>query len=226
MFFLQSFENYIQRRSVELVTAAIDVAQYPTLIDYQRGWVGDVESVGGERVMESVGFGHDAILIEQKDAGDGMFLQEFSRLPYTVPFFGSDERQLCSGCFNFRYPGLELSHAFHAIRSPGAAQKLENERSVREQTSESEYALAVGRSQRKIRGARPDFQSVGAVFHVHVVLTLGDGEIGNNNGWGTGDRWVGRLEGCSNAVNGFFHVRYNFASQVGDAASRASTVIR
>ena len=44
----------------------------------QRGRVRDVECVGAERVMESVGFGHGAILIKQKDAGDGMLLQEFS----------------------------------------------------------------------------------------------------------------------------------------------------
>jgi hypothetical protein len=55
---------------------------------------------------------------------------------------------------------------------------------MREQTRESKCALAVGRSQRKIRGARAHFQSLSAVFHAE--LTLGDGEIGNNNGWGTG----------------------------------------
>src|ERR1039458_8832734 len=138
--------------------------------------------------MEPVGFGHGAILIEQKDAGDGMFLQEFSRLPYTVLLFGGDERQLCSGCFNFRSPRLELSHALHAVRSPCAAQELENQRTLREQIIESEYALAIGRSQGKIGGARTDFQSFSAVFHVES--TLSEAEIGNNNGWGTGTiRW-------------------------------------
>src|SRR5712664_387766 len=97
--------------------------------------------------MEPVRFGHGAILIEQKDAGDGTLLQEFSRLPHAVPLFGGNKCQLCSRRFNFRFPRLELSHALHAVRSPGAAQKLENQLVLREQTTESECALTVGRSQ-------------------------------------------------------------------------------
>src|ERR1700693_648142 len=90
----QSFQNLIERRAVELVIAAIDVAHQAAAIDYQSGRVRDVECVGAERVMEPVGFGHGPILIKQKDAGDGMLLQEFSRLPHAVPLVGRDERQL------------------------------------------------------------------------------------------------------------------------------------
>src|SRR6266404_4313135 len=126
---LQSFQNLIQRRAIELVFAAIDVAHYAAAVviatNHQGGRVRDVERVGGERVMEPVGFGHGAILIEQKDASDGMLLQELSRLPHAVPLFGGDECQLCSRCFNFLSSRLELSHALHAVRSPCATQKLE-----------------------------------------------------------------------------------------------------
>jgi len=101
----------------------------------ERSRVRDVERVSTPSVMESVGFGHGAILIEQKDTGDGMLLQKFSRLPDAVPLFGGDERQLRSRCFNFRFPRLELSHALHAVRSPGAAQKLKNQRTLRQQTT-------------------------------------------------------------------------------------------
>src|ERR1035441_105651 len=108
--------------------------------------------------MEPVGFGHGPILIEQKDASEGMLLQESSRPPHAVALFGSNERQLCSRCLNFRSPRLELSHAIHAVRSPCAAQKLENQRALCEQSAESECALTVGRSQGEIRRARPDLQ--------------------------------------------------------------------
>src|SRR5450759_4589768 len=124
---LQSLYDLIQRRAVELVIAAIDVAHQAAAIDYHSSRVRDFERVGAERVMEPVGFGHGPILIEQKDAGDGMLLQEFPRPPHAVPFFGGNERQLCPHRFNFRFSRLELSHALHAVRSPSAAQKLENQ---------------------------------------------------------------------------------------------------
>src|SRR5260221_11437924 len=115
--------------------------------------------------METVGFGHGAILIEQKDAGDGMLLQELSWLPHAVPLFGGDERQLRSCCFNFRSPRLELSHALHAVRSPCAAQKFENQRALGEQSSESDCALTIDRSQGKVRGSGTDFKSFSSVLH-------------------------------------------------------------
>src|ERR1700674_3314436 len=112
-------------------------------------------------------------LIQQKDAGDGMLRQEFSRLPHSVPLFGGDERQLCSGCFNFLSSRLELSHALNAVWSPCAAQKLENQRGLLEQPAESECALAIGRSQGKVRGRRTDLQSFGAVLHVEFDCKRG-----------------------------------------------------
>src|ERR1700674_2874749 len=104
--------------------------------------------------MKPVGFGHGPILIKQKDAGDGMLLQKLSWLPHAVPLFGRNERQLCSRCFNFLSSRLELSHALHAVRSPSAAQKLENQGALLEQPMESECALTIGRSQGKVRGGR------------------------------------------------------------------------
>src|SRR5260370_887072 len=94
--FLQSSQNFFERRAVELVIAAIDVPHYAAPIDYQSGRVRDVERVGGECVTETVGFGHGPILIEPKDAGDGMVLPEFSRFPHRIPLYGGivgvDER--------------------------------------------------------------------------------------------------------------------------------------
>ncbi len=43
----QSFKNLVQRRTVELVIAAIDAAHHAAAIDYERGRVRDVERVGG-----------------------------------------------------------------------------------------------------------------------------------------------------------------------------------
>src|SRR5882762_4814268 len=123
--------------------------------------------------MEPVGFGHGAILIEQKGAGDGMLLQELSWLPHAVPLFGGDECQLCSGCFNFLFSRLELSHALHAVWSPGAAQKLEDQRPLREQPTESQRAFTVGRPQGKVWGTRTDLQSFGAVLHAEFDCKRG-----------------------------------------------------
>src|ERR1700694_4335700 len=81
------FQNLFERGAIELVIAAIDVAHCAAAIDYESCRVRDVERVGGERMMESVGFGHGPILIKQKDAGDGMLLQELSWLPHAVPLF-------------------------------------------------------------------------------------------------------------------------------------------
>src|SRR5208282_1156340 len=102
-----------------------------------------------------------------------MFLEKLSRLPDAVPLFGGKERQLCSGCFNILSPRLKLSHALHAVWSPGAAQKLENQCALREQTTESECALTIGRSQGKIWGARSDLQSFSAVLHVEFDFKSG-----------------------------------------------------
>src|SRR5208282_3797793 len=141
--------------------------------NHQRSWARNVDRVCAECVMQPVGFGHDSILIEQKDAGDGMLLQEFSWPPDAISLFGSNERQMCSRCFNLRQTRLKLSHALHAVRSPGTAHKLENQRAPGEQTSESERTLAVGRLQRKVRGARSDLQSVGAVLHIEFDFKRG-----------------------------------------------------
>src|ERR1700687_1900785 len=85
----QSFQNLIQRCTIELVIAAIDVAHYAAAVvvatNDESSRVRDVERVSGERMMEPVRLGHGAILIKQKDAGDGMLLQELSGLPHAVP---------------------------------------------------------------------------------------------------------------------------------------------
>src|SRR5208283_125138 len=117
----QSSDDLIERRAIKLAVAAIEIAHPSVAIDDQRSRARNVNTVGAERVMESVLFGHGSILIEQKRAGDGMLLEKFSRLPHAIPLFRGNERQLCSRRFDLREPRLELSHALHAVRSPGAA---------------------------------------------------------------------------------------------------------
>jgi hypothetical protein len=166
---LQSSHDFIERRPVELVIAAIDITQPPITtvgsINDECCRMRDVDGIGAEGVMKAIGFGHSAVLIEQKHAFDGMFGQEFSRLPHAIALFGGYKSQLRSRRLDLRYARLELSHAFHAIRSPGAAHKFENQLALSEQTVESERALAVGRSQRKTWGERADLQSFRAVLH-------------------------------------------------------------
>src|ERR1035438_2281642 len=149
---LQSSDDFIEQRAVVLVIAAVDIAHPPITIDDERGRVRDVNGIGAECVMEPGFPGHGSCLIEQKDAGDGMLLQKSSRPPHAVPLFGGKEHQLGSRRFDFRPSRLELSHALYAVWSPGTAQKLENQRALGKQTIESEQALAIGRSQRKIWG--------------------------------------------------------------------------
>jgi hypothetical protein len=88
----QSRYDFIDRRAVELVIAAIEVAHRAAAIDHESSRVRDVDGIRAERVMQSVGFGHSPILVEQKDAGDGMLFQKFPRPPHAVPLFGGNER--------------------------------------------------------------------------------------------------------------------------------------
>jgi hypothetical protein len=119
------------------MVATKDVANDTSTIDHKSCWMRDVKRVGAKRVMQPIRFRHDAILVEQKDAGDGMLLQKFSRLPHAAPFFSGDEGQSPSGWLNIASPRLQLSHALQAVRSPCAAKKLQNERAIREQIAES-----------------------------------------------------------------------------------------
>src|SRR5271170_6364277 len=112
---LQRPDHLIQRRAIKLIGAAIDIVDGATAIDNYSGWACDVDCIVAQRVMESVSFGHSAILVEQKNAGDRMLLEKVSRPPHAVSFFRRNKRQLCSTCFNFRSSGLELSHAPHAV---------------------------------------------------------------------------------------------------------------
>jgi len=180
---LQSSKNVIERRAVVLVVAAVDVTHPPVAVDDEGGRVRDVDSVMTERVMESVVSGHGALLIEQERAGDGMLLKKLPRLPHAIAFFGGDECQLGSRRRNLRYPRLELSHALDAVRSPSAAQKLENQRALGQQAIESERALAMAAPSENM-GEGADLQSLGAVLHVEFDFKRGGKR--NNNGWGSG----------------------------------------
>src|ERR1017187_5147417 len=72
-------------------------------------------------------------------------------------------------------------------------------------------------------GARAPISRVSVRFFM-LSSTVSEVDFRNNNGWGTGmvrDESIGQ---CPSAQTRFFHVRYNFSSQAGDAASRVSTI--
>src|ERR1035438_9199564 len=167
-------EHFIERSTVLLSCAAIDVAHRPRPIDHECRGMRDVQRIGSERVMDPVVFGHGAILVQQKGRRDGVLLQKLCRLPYPVALFRCNKHKLRSRNLNFRLSRLELSHALHAVWSPGAAQKLKNCRAMLEEAAESEDAVAVGCGQRKVRSARPDLESFGAVLHVEFDFKRGE----------------------------------------------------
>jgi len=190
---LQSSKDWVERHAVKLVIAAIDKPHHATAIDDDGRRMSDSDRIGAERVIEPVSFGHGPVLVEQKDAGDRMLRQEFRRLPHAITLLSGHEHQLCSRCFYLRDPRLKLSHAFHAVRSPGATQKLEHQLALREQSADSECALTVGRSQRKIWGTRADLQSFGPVLHVEFDFRRSGNREQYRMGYGAiGDGWRDR----------------------------------
>src|ERR1700733_365203 len=184
----QSSQNLIQRRAIELIVAAIDVSHESATVAATRYQqcrrTRDINCVCTERMMQPVLLRHTAILIEQKNTLNRMLLKESPRLPNPITPLRRDKRQLRSCLFNLRHPRLELSHALHAIRSPGAAQKLKNQLALGKQSIESKHPLAVGGSHRKPRSNRTNLKSLCAVLHVES--TLSEAEIRNNNDRGTG----------------------------------------
>jgi len=120
-----------------------------------------LRSVGGESVMEPVGpWSRCDPHRGERTLEMGCFSRNFSPASTLRPlFFSAAMNANCApAAFNFRSPRLELSHALHAVRSPGAAPENSRiKRALREQASESECAFAVGRFQGKSLGARdPD----------------------------------------------------------------------
>src|ERR1700722_5570735 len=142
-YLFQSSQNLVERCAVELVVAAIDVTYESSAIYYERRRMRDVDGIGGEGMMETVSFGHRAILVEQKNTGDGMLFEKPQRSPDAISLFRRNEHQLCSRCFNFRHSRLELSHALHAVRSPGAAHELQNQHAFGEKEAESKSVALI-----------------------------------------------------------------------------------
>jgi hypothetical protein len=56
--------------------------------------VRDVKGVTGESVIKPALSGHGSILVEEKHAGDGVFLQKFRRLPHAFSLFRRNKGQL------------------------------------------------------------------------------------------------------------------------------------
>jgi len=68
---------------------------------------------------------------------------------------------------NLLLPWLKLSHALNAVRSPCAAQKVQNHRALRPQGRKRKTPLAIGCRQRKIWRQRADNQGFRAVRHLN-----------------------------------------------------------
>src|SRR5215467_6040619 len=102
-----------------------------------------------KQMLQSVSPGRHSILVEQERKRNRMLLQILHRIPYAAAFLGGNV-----GCrAQILLSRLELSHALHAVRSPGAAQKLQNQRPACQQSAEGYLPLAIGRAERKIRRA-------------------------------------------------------------------------
>ena len=56
----------------------------------KKGWWQDAKDPPNIELFEADRV-RDALLIEQEHAGNGMFLQEFHRLPYPIALFGGNE---------------------------------------------------------------------------------------------------------------------------------------
>jgi len=99
---LQSLYYVIQGGAVLLIRAAVDVTHPAIVVDDERGGVRDIDSVRAEWVMEAVVHGYAPSLIEQEQAGDGMFLEKLCGLPQSISFFRGNEGQLCARRRNLR----------------------------------------------------------------------------------------------------------------------------
>jgi hypothetical protein len=58
--------------------------------------------------------------------------------------------------FQFTFSQLELSHALAAVRSPGTAKKLDNQRASRNQARQGKPACAIRRRKSELRRGQAD----------------------------------------------------------------------
>src|SRR5262249_12449318 len=95
--------------------------------------------------------GNHSLLVQKERERDGMFLEELARLEKSIPLFRRNVGQLRARLRNFVFDRLDLSHALHAIWSPGTPQELRDQRAAAQKSGQSQYPLAVGCFQGKLR---------------------------------------------------------------------------
>src|SRR5271163_1051109 len=93
--------NLLDRRSIGLAVAAIDVSHRSVSVDDQRSRMRNVDRIFSEPVIKAVCLGHGAVLIEQKRKRDRMLFQKLHRLEHAVALLSGDKNHLCPSPFEF-----------------------------------------------------------------------------------------------------------------------------
>jgi hypothetical protein len=95
-----------------------------------------------------------------------MFLKELQRLVQSLFLFRGHKDHLRGHVLYLVRPGLELSHAFDAVGSPGATQEFQNQAPVPQQRLQAEFAVAIRRSQLELWCARSCLQGFCSILHL------------------------------------------------------------
>ena len=102
-----------------------------------------------------------------------MLPQIFCRFEKPFRLFRRDVDQVGSGAEDLVFKWLELSHALHAVRSPGAAQKFQNDRAALPHLRRRESSLAIGGGQREIGCALANGKGLRSFLHLLWTLEHG-----------------------------------------------------
>jgi len=103
----------------------------------------------------------DTVLVEQERERHRMLRQKLFRLEQASALLRRDKEHRRSRLSDLLFQRLELSHALHAVRSPGAAQELQHHRPALQRPGQRVALLPVRRRQLKARRAVPDLQCRG-----------------------------------------------------------------
>jgi len=141
--FSQSIEYLLDWGEIGLVVSAIDISNHPAAVDDQSCRVRDAKRIVPKSVIQTVGFCHRAILIEQKGKRNWMLAEIIRRLPKAVALFSRDIDQASTQFVQFCFVRLKLSQALAAVGSPGSAKKFDNHCSAGNHIDKRKSALAI-----------------------------------------------------------------------------------
>src|SRR5215469_10685952 len=158
--------HLLQGCAIALVITAVNEPHVPFAINHQRRRMRDVESIQPHAVIQAVGLRDDPVFIQQKRERDRILLQELHRLEDAIAFFRRDVGQLRSRLLDLTLDRLDPSHALDAIRSPRAAQELQDERRTLQKARQRQNSVAICRVQRKLWRPRAYFQSLRMIEHL------------------------------------------------------------